>query len=176
MATKISASSKCQLRSKMFTLIACVGQKNEIGKKGQLVFDIKKDMEFFTKTTTGHPVVMGYNTWLSLPKKLKNRKNIVISYEDFEGPDEVVTNLDQFIENHESSDKEYFIIGGGMIYHRFLPHANSIYLTEVDATVPDADVFFPEFDKTKYNKIVIEEGDGPLTYTIVKYTKKKEVK
>ena len=161
----------------MFTLIACVGKNNEIGKKGELVFNIKKDMEFFTRTTLSHPVIMGYNTWLSLPKKLKNRKNIVISYEDFAGPDEVITNLDEFIEKHESSDKEYFIIGGGMIYKRFLPHASSIYLTEVDATVPDADVFFPEFDKTAYKRTIIEEDTGgSLEYSIVNYTKKKEVK
>ena len=62
----------------MFSIIASVGKNNEIGKKGELVFHLKEDMEFFRKTTKNHTVVMGLNTWLSLPGKLKNRKNIVI--------------------------------------------------------------------------------------------------
>lgn len=159
----------------MFTLIACIGKNNEIGKKGELVFNIKEDMDFFRKTTTGSPVVMGYNTWLSLPQKLKNRKNIVISYEDFTGPDEVITDLDQFINDYEHSEEEYFIIGGGMIYHRFIPHADKIYLTEVEAEVPDADVFFPDFSKENYKKSIIKENtDGQHKFVITKYVKKKE--
>ena len=160
----------------MFSIIACIGKNNEIGKKGELVFNIKEDMDFFRETTTGHPVVMGYNTWLSLPGKLKNRKNIVISYEKFDGPDEVITNLDEFIETHKHSDEEYFIIGGGMIYRRFLPHATTLYLTEVDDEVEDADVFFPEFDKSHYEESIIKESKNTPNYIIAKYTKKKEVK
>ncbi len=160
----------------MFIIIACIGKNNEIGKKCEVVFNIKEDMDFFRETTTGHPVVMGYNTWLSLPGKLKNRKNIVISYEKFDGPDEVITNLDEFIETHEHSDEEFFIIGGGMIYRRFLPHATILYLTEVDDEVEDADVFFPEFDKSHYEKSIIKESKNTPNYIIAKYTKKKEVK
>lgn len=161
----------------MFTLIACIGKNNEIGKKGKLVFNIKEDMDFFRETTTGRPVVMGYNTWLSLPQKLKNRKNIVISYENVTGPDEVITDLDQFIKDYEHTEEEFFIIGGGMIYHRFLPHASKLYLTEVDTEAPDADVYFPNFNKHNYKRTVIRDSaDDQHKFVIVKYTKKKEEK
>ena len=157
----------------MFSIIAAVGKNNELGKKGGLVFHIKEDMKFFKETTTGHTVVMGFKTWESLPKKLPNRKNIVVSFEEIEGPDECITDLAKFIEENESTDEEIFIIGGGSIYAQFLDHAQKLYLTEVDDEDKDADVFFPVFDKTKYTRKVIHTGNAnALKYEICEYAKK----
>ncbi len=157
----------------MFSIIAAVGKNNELGKKGGLVFHIKEDMKFFKETTTGHTVVMGFKTWESLPKKLPNRKNIVITFEEFEGPDECVTDLEKFIKENESTDEEIFIIGGGSIYAQFLEHAKKLYLTEVDGEDKDADVFFPTFDKTLYDKKVLREGsDSGLDYKMCLYEAK----
>ena len=157
----------------MFSIIAAVGKNNELGKKGGLVFHIKEDMKFFKETTTGHTVVMGFKTWESLPKKLPNRKNIVISFDPIEGPDECITDLAKFIEENESTDEEIFIIGGGSIYAQFLDHAQKLYLTEVDGEDKDADVFFPVFDKAKYTRKVIHTGNtNALKYEICEYTKK----
>lgn len=157
----------------MFSIIAAVGKNNELGKKGGLVFHIKEDMKFFKETTTGHTVVMGFKTWESLPKKLPNRKNIVITFEEFEGPDECVTDLEKFIKENESTDEEIFVIGGGSIYTQFLEHAKKLYLTEVDGEDKDADVFFPTFDKTLYDKKVLREGsDSGLDYKMCLYEAK----
>ncbi len=157
----------------MFSIIAAVGKNNELGKKGGLVFHIKEDMKFFKETTTGHTVVMGFKTWESLPKKLPNRKNIVITFEEFEGPDECVTDLEKFIKENESTDEEIFIIGGGSIYAQFLKHAKKLYLTEVDGEDKDADVFFPTFDKTLYDKKVLREGnESDIGYKMCLYEAK----
>ena len=64
----------------MFALIAAVGQNRELGNRGQLIFHLKDDMRFFKATTSGHPVIMGRKTWESLPKKLPNRLNLVVSH------------------------------------------------------------------------------------------------
>lgn len=155
----------------MFSIIACIGKNREIGKGDKLVFNIKDDMKFFRETTTGHPVVMGYNTWRSLPGKLKNRENLVVSYEDVPGADRTITNLDEFIKCHKKTDEEIFIIGGGMIYTAFLPHAQHLYLTEVDSSADDATIFFPEFNKSQYSRKVIRKGsDHGLVYSINQYT------
>lgn len=155
----------------MFSLIAAIGKKNELGKNGQLVFHIKDDMQFFRETTKDHTIVMGRKTWDSLPKKLPDRKNIVISRHNFDGPDEIIHDITRFIKDHENTPDEIFIIGGGTVYHQFLPHAKNIYLTEIDKSVDDADTFFPTFDKTKYTKELIKKGkDHDLTYSIFKYT------
>ena len=156
----------------MFSIIACIGKNREIGKGKKLVFNIKDDMKFFRETTMNHTVVMGYNTWLSLPSKLRNRRNLVVSYNDVPDADQTILDLDSFITEHQDTNEEIFIIGGGMIYTKFLPHAKQLYLTEVDATVPDATVFFPKFNKTKYTESLIKKGtENGLNYSIIKYIK-----
>ena len=60
-------------------LIAAIGKNNELGKNGNLIWNIKEDMKFFKNTTMGHPIVMGRKTFESLPKVLPGRKNIVMS-------------------------------------------------------------------------------------------------
>ena len=153
-----------------FSIIAAVGKNNELGKAGDLVFHIKEDMKFFKNTTTGHSVIMGYNTWKSLGKKLPNRKNIVVSYEPVEEADATVTDLQDYIVKNQDSREEIFVIGGGMLYKQMLEHANTLYLTEIDATA-EADTFFPEFDKSKYNKEIIKKGtENGIDFTFAKYT------
>ncbi|MBQ3470592.1 dihydrofolate reductase [Candidatus Saccharibacteria bacterium] len=156
----------------MFSLIACIGKNRELGKNGKLIFSIKDDMKFFRETTLGHKILMGRKTWESLPGKLKNRKNIVISRRLVEGADKSVSDLKAFISENESSDEEIFVIGGGMVYFELLPHAKNLYLTEVNSSDPSADTFFPKFDKSKYSKELIKKGkENDLTFSIYKYIK-----
>ena len=156
----------------MFSLIACIGKNREIGKRDKLVFNIKKDMQFFRKTTLDHTVVMGYNTWKSLPGKLRNRKNLVVSEKPVENADGTISDLDVYIAENKDTAEEIFIIGGGMIYKQFLPHAKNLYLTEVDSSDPDVDTFFPEFNQSKYSKELIKKGkENDLTFSIIKYIK-----
>lgn len=156
----------------MFSIIAAVGKNNALGKNNDLIFHIKEDMDFFRKTTTGHKVVMGSRTWYSLPAKLKNRENIVVSEEIIPKADKTVSDLKDYIAKNIDTPEEIFIIGGGSIYAQFLPYAKHLYLTEVDES-PEADVFFPEFDRRNYRRKTIKHGNqGELKYTFVKYTKK----
>ena len=156
----------------MFSLISCIGKNREIGKNGKLVFNLKKDMQFFRETTLNHTVVMGYNTWKSLPSKLKNRTNLVVFEKPVDDADGTISDLDSYIAENEDTDEEIFIIGGGMIYKQFLPHAKNLYLTEVDSSCPDADVYFPEFDKSAYEETLIQKGkENDLSFSIFKYVK-----
>lgn len=156
----------------MFSIIAAIGKNRELGKNNQLIFHIKEDMQFFRDTTKGHKIVMGRKTWESLPSKLPNRENIVISRHQVEGADHTITNLADFIEQNKNTTEEIFVIGGGMIYTTFLDYAKNLYLTEVDAS-SDADTFFPEFNKSEYDKTVIKKGSqDDLAYTFAKYTKR----
>ncbi len=155
----------------MFSIIAAIGKNRELGKSGDLVFHLKDDMKFFRETTTGHKVVMGRKTWESLPHKLPNRTNIVISSHDIKDADEHYSNIADFIKKYEKTDEEIFIIGGASIYNAFLPYANNLYLTEIDSAA-NADVFFPEFDKSNYSREVIKKGkEDDLNYQIIYYIK-----
>ena len=155
----------------MFSIIAAVGKNRALGKDNDLIFHIKEDMKFFRTTTKGHKVVMGRKTWESLPGKLKDRENIVISSEPVAEADQTVSNLEAYIKDNIDSSEEIFIIGGGSIYSQFLPYAKNLYLTEVNAS-PDADIFFPRFDKKRYHRKTLQTGEqGDLTYKIIKYSK-----
>lgn len=154
-----------------FSIIACIGKNRELGYNNDLIFHFKRDMQFFRQTTLNHPVIMGYNTFKSLPNgALPHRKNYVVTSHPELLPEnvEAVTDLDDFIKNHAETE-EIFVIGGAKIYQKFLPFADKIYLTEVDESAP-ADVFFPDFDPEKYDKIVLEQGEeNGVKFTISKY-------
>lgn len=156
----------------MISIIAAIGQKNELGLKGNLVFNIKEDMKFFKKTTMGHPVLMGKKTFESIGRPLPGRDNYVAAFKAEDLPSNVtpVHDLHAFLKKHQSDEPEYFVIGGATIYREALPYAKNLYLTEISATT-EADAFFPEFDKSKYQKEIIKEGsENDLTFCFTKYT------
>lgn len=159
------------------SMIACVGKNLELGKNNDLIWHLPNDLKYFKKVTDGHVVVMGKNTFKSLPKVLPNRKNIVLTFPDDEEilPDEleVFHGIEEFLESYKDYQDEVFIIGGASIYKQFLKYADNLYLTEVDMESDQADVYFPEFDKSLYNKeIVLENSDNNIKYKHVIYRRK----
>lgn len=129
------------------SIIVAIAQNFAIGKNNDLLFHLPNDLKRFKQITTGHPVIMGRNTLLSLPKgALPNRRNIVITDNPEEQFDrcEMVFSIEEAIHAVES-EQEAFIIGGGMIYRQFYPLAGKLYLTLVHKDF-DADVYFPEIN------------------------------
>lgn len=154
----------------MISLIAAVGKNNEIGIDNHLLWNLKGDMSYFKKTTTNHIVVMGKKTYDSIGKPLPNRKNIVITHSHI---DSVITldNIETVLDL--SKNEEIFIIGGASIYNYFIDYADIIYLTEIEDT-KNADSYFPNFDKSKYSKSIIESlEENGIKYSFVKYKKIK---
>lgn len=157
----------------MISLIAAIGKNNELGKNNQLIFHIKDDMQFFKTTTMGHPILMGRKTFESIGRPLPGRTNFIITShpEDLPNGVEPVRDLEDFLAGWQDSSEELFVIGGASVYKEALPYATTLYLTEIDASVEDADAFFPDFDRSKYSRAVIKKGkDDDLTYSFVKYT------
>ena len=118
---------------KAISIIVAVASNGAIGLNNDLLWHIPEDFKWFKKHTFGNPVIMGRNTWESLPvRPLPGRLNIVISdnpNDSYEGC-EIVGSIEESIEKM-SDEKENFIIGGGSVYRQFLPLANKFYLTRV---------------------------------------------
>lgn len=158
-------------------MICAIGANNELGKDNDLIWKLKKDLSFFKEKTLNKTVVMGYNTYKSLPKKLENRKMIVINEQPVEG---ILTypNYYEFIKN--TNEEEIFIIGGASLYNFFIKICDTMYITEINDTCENADVYFPIFDKSKYNKTILgTETENNISYNFVKYdriTKKPQGK
>ena len=118
------------------SLIAAVAENRAIGKDNQMLWHIPEDLEYFRRTTKGHPVIMGRNTFESIGQALPGRTNIIITRDkSYQAKDCLVVNsLEKALKQANKSsggDKEIFIGGGGQIYKQTLPMADRLYLTIV---------------------------------------------
>jgi len=155
--------------------IACIGPNNEIGCDNDLIWKFREDLQTFKKITMGHQMVMGLNTFKSLPGMLPGRKHLVLAQSQFDHPDEVevFSSLEEFLSYAEESSKknkeEIYIIGGGMIYKLLLPYSKKLILTEVDdkETSNKIDtnkcIYFPKFDRAEWNVESSEDFVDPIT-------------
>ena len=146
--------------------IAAVDRKDAIGKGGKLPWHYSADMKFFRETTTGHAVVMGRKTWLTIGKPLKNRLNIVLSRDSNIEPQEsllVLSDVDSVISFSEKLTTDLFVIGGAQIYSAFLPHIDKWIITQVPLTVSGADAFMPEGYLDGFKEVDSKSLDDDLT-------------
>jgi len=143
---------------KNISIIVVIAQNFAIGKNNDLLFHLPNDLKRFKEITMGHPVIMGRNTLLSLPKgALPNRRNIVIT----DNPDEKFDRCEMVLSIEEAveavrNETEAFIIGGGMIYRQFYTVAGKLYLTLVHQDF-DADVYFPEINYSEWKEFYRED-------------------
>lgn len=140
------------------SIIVAIAQNFAIGKNNDLLFHLPNDLQRFKQITTGHPVIMGRNTFLSLPKgALPNRRNVVITDNPDEKFDrcEMVFSIDEAVKVVEN-ESEAFIIGGGAIYRQFFPLAQKLYLTLVHQDF-DADIYFPAIDYSEWEVMARED-------------------
>ncbi len=162
---------------KQLSIIVAIAQNNAIGKNNDLLWHLSEDLKRFKKITLNHTVVMGLNTFYSLPvHPFPNRRNIVIvddksvKIEGCEMAYSIQEAVDLCAQNEES-----FICGGGSIYRQFLPLANRLYLTVVHRDF-DADTFFPEINYEEWN--LVEESERmfdektQLSYSYLIYERK----
>lgn len=131
-------------------IIAAVAKNRAIGYKNKLIYWLPNDLKRFKALTTGHTIIMGRNTFESLPKgALPNRRNIVLSRTQASFPEcDTYISLDEALA-HCSKDEDIYIIGGARVYEQALPLADRLCLTEVDDTPEQADAFFPAYDEWK---------------------------
>lgn len=123
------------------SLIVAVSDNNGIGIDNKLPWThIREDMLWFIKNTKDKVVVMGSNTWASLPSKpLLNRINVVLSSTGVAlGSDLAISaSVEETISVLTTlyPDIEICIIGGAKVYNDFIPHVDRIYLTRVHQVV-----------------------------------------
>ncbi|NQU51735.1 MAG: dihydrofolate reductase [Bacteroidetes bacterium] len=138
---------------KNISIIVAIAENFAIGKNNDLLFHLPNDLKRFKEITSGHTIIMGRNTLLSLPKwPLPNRRHIVITdkKDDAFVGCETVFSINEAIEKVKN-EEEAFVIGGGMIYKQFYEVAGKLYLTLVHKPF-DADIYFPEINYSEWNE------------------------
>lgn len=151
------------------SIIVAMAKNRAIGKNGDLIWHNSRDLKQFKKITTGHTVIMGYKTYLSLPnrKALPNRRNIILSSRLENAPEgfEIADSINKALEMVKD-ENEVFVMGGGMVYEQFLPNADRLYLTRIDKEF-EADTYFPyiNFDEWELVDLEVIDDDPQVDYS-----------
>lgn len=157
------------------SMIAAIGKNNELGKDNKLIWNLPNDLKFFRSITNGKNIVMGSNTFYSLPKLLPNRKHIVLTSKNIDNDDILVIHTKQeLIEYLKQIKEEVMIIGGASIYKQLLEYTNKLYLTEIDTVCNNADTYFPIIDYNDWNSEILGyNSDNGINYKHVLYKRKR---
>ena len=160
--------------------IIAMAENRVIGKNGGLPWsNIKEDFKWFKEFTMGNTLIVGKNTFDTLPL-LKNRECLVL----VKGDKIMAANPNQYLVNNNSMTgqlitmtdfelysqfrKDYLIVAGGAkTYIKLLPYITEFYVTHVNGNY-DGDTFMPEFEHLFAHQAVVKEFDG---HKVIKYTK-----
>ena len=159
---------------KNVTMIAAVGKNLELGRNNQLIWHFKGDMKFFKENTMGKPIIMGRNTFFSLPRLLPGRTHIVLTSKNIDLEDGVIIvhSLEELLKRIKDY-QEVMIIGGAKVYQELLQYSDKLLLTEIDAEEPLADAYFPSFEKEEWEGSVLgKQEENGITYKHLVYTRK----
>lgn len=137
----------------MIKIIVAYSRENRvIGKSGSIPWHIPEDLKHFKETTKDSCLIMGRNTWNSLPaqyRPLPGRINIILSRTPFESKREsyyVCSNLEFAIDLAKTAFPErcIYIVGGEQVFAESLEKdlVDEIIATEIHKTYA-GDVYFP---------------------------------
>ncbi len=159
-------------------IIAVLDELNGIGKNNRLLCHLPADLKRFKQLTTGHSVLMGRETFESLPNgPLPNRQNIILTRNTNFKADScsIVHSVKEVFEICSAKEK-VFIIGGGQIYNLFIQHADIMYITKIHH-IFEADTFFPSINPndwqigSKIDRLADEKNK--FDYSFIDYVRKK---
>ncbi len=163
----------------MNIIVAC-SRNMGIGLKNNIPWKLSADMKYFRDKTIGtgqNCIIMGKNTWESLPKKpLPKRENLILSttLEQQDGA-HVFNNTDNLVDYvNKIKYNNVWVIGGSSIYNEFLNNglAKNLYITKIHKDFK-SDVFFPEIPDNyslRWESAVKTEKD--IDYSFCLFTNK----
>ncbi|WP_350266440.1 segregation/condensation protein A [Mycoplasmoides gallisepticum] len=120
----------------MIKLIWCEDLKHGIAKNSQIPWKIDEELNHFHQTTTHHPIIMGYNTYLAMNKILANQANIVISKKhqhELKNKNELFLYSDLKKALIDFSIVDLFIIGGKKTIEQAIKYADQLVISKLNA-------------------------------------------
>ncbi len=134
-------------------LIAALDRNRLIGADGALPWRLPADMAWFRQVTWGKPLIVGRKTYESIGRPLPGRQLIVLTRDRaFRAPGCTVVHNVAAALSAAGPAEEIMIGGGRAVYEAFLPLAQRLYLTRVDAELT-GDVYFPKLDWTEWERV-----------------------
>ena len=162
----------------MLSIIAAISDNNVIGKDNKLLWHLPEDLKRFKELTTGHTIIMGRKTFESLGKVLPDRKHIIITRDtNYKVDDENVEIINEINElgKYINDDKEYFVIGGAIIYSQLISKTSKMYITRIHK-VYEGDAYFPKINEEDWKVVETRQGikdeKNPYDYEFITYVRK----
>jgi dihydrofolate reductase len=162
----------------VISAIVAMARNYVIGKDNQLLWHLPNDLKRFRQITDGHTLIMGRKTFESLPKILPNRHHVVITKNpNYTVDSDQVTIVHSIGELRSLLDykKDYFVIGGGMIYQTLLPLCEKLYITQIQKDF-QGDTLFPMLNLEEWEMIENIEGivdeNNPLPHQFITLKRK----
>lgn len=166
-------------RKERFSVISMIWAEaldGTIGVNNEIPWHVPEDFKYFKNTTLNSNVVMGRNTWESLPHKpLPGRRNIVLTSDQaYIAPGaETLLNGQEIIQRSQEFGENFWIMGGGKVYEFFMPYTDRIRLTKIGYENTDpSSVKAPKIDENLFRlnhqsyQSVSKKG---LTYQFLEY-------
>lgn len=156
------------------TILVAMDQNRAIGKNGQLLCRLPKDLKAFKEMTTNQVVIMGRKTQESLPNGyLDKRHNIVITSQNLSddrliithSPIQALLRANVIVQNSNNIATGIFVIGGQQIYQEFIKQdlVDEIIITQILHKFEQCDAFFPQLEldnwRTASKSVKITDGD-----------------
>ncbi len=144
--------------TRRIAFVVAFDRNKVIGRDGGLPWRLPDDMRHVREITTGKPLIMGRRTYASIGRPLSGRTNIVLTRDPAFHQEGVLTARTPEEALALAGDvPEVIVFGGAEVFRQFLPIADRIYLTQVDADV-GGDTYF-DFGGTDWR--VIENTPHP---------------
>jgi dihydrofolate reductase len=164
------------MRNVKLIAISAVSLDGFIGVDNEIPWHISEDFKHFKETTMGNLLIVGYNTFLTLPPKaLEGREYIVLNSDrpivkikehiyQFRTTENIISILrDELI----CVDKVY-VIGGAMIYDTFIDYCDEAIITWVNKKIPNGNKKFP-IDKLFANFDATNDQDWQMSKSGIEY-------
>ena len=164
-------------------LVVAMTPERVIGKDGRLPWRLPADLRHFRRLTLAHAVIMGRKTYESIGAPLEGRRNIIVtSRRDYvaagcfvaHSPEEALE-LARADAGSDARAAEVMVIGGATIYAAFLPRAERLYVTFVQARIA-GDTWFPSLDLGGWQEVQHEDHPAdernPHAYTFAVFERR----
>ena len=157
----------------MLASVVVIAENGAIGKNGGLLCHLPADLRHFKEVTMGCPIIMGRKTFDSLPKgALPGRTNVVVTRNAaFTAPGVVVCHSVEEALAATADAPRRFIIGGAQLYAATIGLVDELHLTQLHATFPDADTFFPPINPKEWHEQSRDhhpaDDRNPFPYTFI---------
>lgn len=168
-----------------FTLVMAMDSQFGIGKDNGLPWHDPDDLKSFYRTTVDRVVIMGHNTWVSLPfKPLMKRLNVVISSDSsiVTGENLIVIDptgltdlqlaqeINRVVPANYTED-DMLVIGGKGLAEKLRFNINQMHITHIEGNY-DCDVFYNPFGETAEEIREWELMDNTPTHRTTTYRRK----